>query len=128
MTWWRSCTRWTSIFFECCVVSMRYSKLKTLFKQTWRSLSTTFRRSWWYTIYEILQRFRRRRHFDCCCYCRCHCRCFYRFFFFVCCFDRHDLIDFFDFNDFDLNENACFDIRSSRDNNVRNECNISIKW
>jgi hypothetical protein len=36
------------------------------------------------------------------------------------------LIDFFDFNDLVLNKNACFDIRFSRDNNVRSECTSSL--
>ncbi len=80
---------------------------------------TTFQRSRRCTICEIFQRSRRRRR-DCRCHYYCHYFC--RFFFFVCCFDRFDLFDFFDFDDLILNENACFDICSSRDNNVKNEC------
>ncbi len=99
---------------------MRCLKLKILFKQAWRSLSTAFRRSWRYTTCKILQRYRRRRRFDDCCSCR--------FFFFVCCLDCLVLINLFDFDDFASDENACLDIRFSRNNNVRNECNVSFKW
>ncbi len=125
LTCWRSCTRWTSIFFECCAESMHCSKLRKWSERTWRSLSTAFRKSWRCTTCEIFQRSRRRRRDYCCHY---YYHRFYRFFFFVCCLDRFDLIDFFDFDDFVSNENACLDIRSSRDNNVRNECTSLFEW
>jgi hypothetical protein len=93
-----SCKKWTSIFLECCAESMHCSKLKKWFERTWRSLSTTFRKSWRCTICEIFQRSRRRNR-DCRCHCCYHCHCFYRVFFFACCLDRLDLIDLFDFDD-----------------------------
>jgi hypothetical protein len=98
-----SCKKWTSIFFECCAESMHCSKLKKWFERTWRSLSTTSRRSWRCTTCESFQ-YSRRRNRDCHYHCCCHYHCFCRFFFFVCCFDRLDLIDSFDFDDLVLNE------------------------
>jgi hypothetical protein len=89
---WTSCTRWTSISFECCAESMRCRKLKKWFKRARRSLSITFREIRRCITCEIFRRSRRHRR-DC----RWHCFC--RFFFFVCCLDRLDLIDSFDFND-----------------------------
>ncbi len=129
LTCWKSCMKWTSTFFECCAESMHYSKFKKWSERAWRSLSTTFRKSWRCTICEIFQR-SRHRCFDCryhCC-CRCHCHCSCRSFFFICCFDRFDLINLFDFDDFVSDENVCFDIRSSCDKNVRSECTSSFEW
>jgi hypothetical protein len=79
LTFWRSCRRWTSIFFECCAENMHCSKFKKWFKRTWRLLSITFQRSWRCTTCEIFQRSRRCRR-DCRCHCCCRCHCFYRFF------------------------------------------------
>ncbi len=118
----RSCKRWTSIFLERCAENMHCSKFKRWFERTWRSLSIMSREIWRCTICEIsrhLCRFHLEHR------CRYHCRC--HFFFFACCFDRFDCFDLIN-RDFVWDENVCFDIRSSRDNCVYNECNVSFEW